>query len=91
MSILHLVSVALTRQPEVAAQIDSAVHAQDSVLFIGAGIYSLSSPVAWPERIYVLQADCSASGIQPPAHVTRIDYPDMVSLCERHERIITWN
>ncbi|HEX5361834.1 MAG TPA: DsrH/TusB family sulfur metabolism protein [Fluviicoccus sp.] len=91
MSILHLVSVVLTRQPELAAQIDSAVHAHDSVLFIGAGIYSLYSRVEWPERTYVLQADCSASGIHPPEHVVRIDYSGMVTLCEHHERIITWN
>ncbi|HEX5276326.1 MAG TPA: DsrH/TusB family sulfur metabolism protein [Fluviicoccus sp.] len=91
MKTLHLVSVSLGRQPELAAQILAAAEADDSLLLIGSGLYTLFSDFRWQGRVHALQADCQSCGIRLPSDVIAIDYAEMVSLCEHHENIVTWN
>ncbi|RZU44907.1 sulfur relay protein TusB/DsrH [Fluviicoccus keumensis] len=90
MSVLHLISVNLRLQPELLAQIQASTMAGDAVLLLGNGIYGADLAARLPARLYVLKTDSEASGVHP-ANSDLIDHADMVTLCEHHERSLTWS
>lgn len=59
---------------------------QDTVLFIGDGVYSApgSSPA------YALAEDLIVRGVTPADNITAIDYAQMVALCTQHQPIVSW-
>ena len=91
MSVLHLISVNLRLQPELVAQLQASITAEDAVLLLGHALYSADLAASLPARLYILQTDIDASGYTPAAAGELIDYTGMVTLCERHERSISWN
>ncbi len=91
MSILHLVSVNLQHRPELTDLVRQSAAAEDSILFLGEGIYSLAAPLALPGRHFVLSSDAAASGFQPVSPSRLTDYAGMLQLSLEHERCITWH
>ncbi len=90
MTTLHLVSCPLPLGSETAAQLDAALSPEDSVLFMGNGIYAAAT-LTLPVSVYVLEADIRATGLQPMASIRVIDYDGMARLCEQHERSVAWS
>lgn len=91
MSTLHLVSVNLSGRTELTAQLRAAVSADDSILFMGNGIYSLTTLPDISGRSLALHADVAATGFSPCNSVELIDYATLIRLCEQHEHSLSWS
>ncbi|MDO8329376.1 MAG: DsrH/TusB family sulfur metabolism protein [Fluviicoccus sp.] len=91
MSTLHLVSVNLSGRTELTAQLRAAASADDSILFMGSGIYSLTTLPDLSGRLLALHADVAASGFSPSNRVALVDYATVIRLCEQHERSLSWS
>jgi sulfur relay protein TusB/DsrH len=82
----------LTHQSEIAQQLQQALSADDMLLYMAQGIYSvLNQPLLYTQAIYMLASDVTTTGIQPPPAVTVIDYGQFVALGARHERSLSWS
>lgn len=92
MGILHLVSINLNLSPIQHERLLAVCRDGDAVVLLGPGVYTLSGPTTLPAPVYVLDSDCAASGLNPPATIaTTISYAAFVGLCERHERSLAWH
>jgi sulfur relay protein TusB/DsrH len=91
MSTLHLVSVNLSGRTELTAQIRAAASADDSILFMGSGIYSLTTLPDLFGKLLALHADVAATGFSPCSAVALVDYATVIRLTEQHERSVSWS
>ena len=91
MATLHMMSGQLSPHSETWHQLQAMLSADDAILFLGAGLYNLARLAALPHAMYVLQTDVTATGFQPAACVTVIDYEAFVGLGVRYERSLSWN
>ncbi len=92
MATLHLISCNLTLHPEIAQQLQQALSADDALLFMAQGIYTLlTMPLSYSQAMYILTSDIMTTGIQPPPTVTAINYGQFVELGARYERSLSWN
>lgn len=93
MATLHLIHCNLRTRPELAQQLHSALSADDALVFLAQGIYSLAPPtVLYQQPVYVLASDIALTGITVPTKLAQvIDYAEFVVLGARYERSLSWN
>lgn len=89
MSTLHLISGNLRARPADLARLSAIIAADDSLLFLGPGIYSADVPLPTAVARFVLQTDLNATAY-PVRDASVISYAELVGLVERHERSLNW-
>ncbi len=80
---LHIVGSALGLQSCI-----STVREEDSVLFIGNGVYAATTVES--AQCFAMQEDLDARGIDLPARVTATDYDGFLKLVVAHSNSVTW-
>lgn len=90
MNTLHILNSPLSGT-ELAAQF-ALFGANDSVIFIQDGCYTLanSSAIADKVNLYALEDDLKARNITCPDSVKVLDYPGFVDLTLAHHKTISW-
>lgn len=92
MATLHLIHANLMTHPELAQQLANALSADDALLFLEQGVYSLAAqPLAICQPMYVLKSDVQLTGLKLPDTIHIIDYNEFVSLGVHYERSLSWN
>ncbi len=93
MATLHLIHCNLSTRPELAQQLQSALSADDALIFLAQGIYSLAAQTkVYQQPIYVLVSDTALTGFTVPSQIAQIiDYAEFVALGVRYERSLSWN
>jgi tRNA 2-thiouridine synthesizing protein B len=88
---LHIIS-ASPFESSAWSQCAAFLQAQDAVLFIADGVYTLpllSFPFGC--ALYALIDDAKLRGIKIPEGISLVDYSGMVALTEQQTPIMTWS
>ncbi len=88
--ILHLLAQSPFQGPALE-HCQSACADQDWLLLLEDGVYALSTDRALPgARIFALEADLKARGLEAPAGVEVVDYRGFVRLTTQVEKTLSW-
>ncbi|MEM7254153.1 MAG: sulfurtransferase complex subunit TusB [Pseudomonadota bacterium] len=81
--------LAFVAEPSSVLFIEDAVYAVQDGTEVAALVDSVASKV----RLYVLEADLNARGIEPHRRLSRVEavgYSDFVRLATEHKRVVSW-
>lgn len=89
--ILHLIQ----RSPFTHSALTDCLNvlgAQDSILLMQDGAYGTQHPSLQTntQAKFVLADDLQARGLSSTQDIKCIEYSEFVSLCERHQKVISW-
>ena len=92
MSTLHTVNK--TAADDALAACLRVASSGDSLLLIEDGVYQAATLALHPQaqalKLFALQEDTDARGINLPSAVTPIDYTQFVELACQHARSVSW-
>lgn len=89
---LHIVSASPFTSTALTTCLNVATT-DDAILLMGDGLYACNTPhlANAPAKIYYMDCDRTARGIEAPKQGTGIDYQGMVALTEQYNPIQTWS
>ncbi len=89
MSTLHV----LSHSPFTDSRLGSCLRllgSEDALLLCGDAVYALQPRSLPTLRLFVLDEDLQARGLECPAWATCVDYPGFVELSVQHDKVNTW-
>lgn len=80
----------MCNQQQQLAQVLELLQPQDALLLCGDAAYGFARALQTQARLFVLDEDAQARGLQLPQSITRLDYAQFVRLCIEYAQVISW-